>query len=103
MTDPTEKIAFDTQVLEVYLTGLEGELESKLRDLRRLRLTLGDLDDGRHADDEHLATVHTLAAHVEGLLVGNRVVREVLLQLRETARTLVAGLHAARSTNPHGH
>jgi hypothetical protein len=99
MTDPAEKIAFDRQVLEVYLTGLEGELEGKLRELRRLRSTLDDLDDVRHAHGERIATVQTLAAQIEGLLVGNRVVRETLLQLRETARTLVQGLQGSRSAN----
>jgi hypothetical protein len=99
MADPAQKIAFDRQVLEVYLTGLEGELETKLRELRRLRTTLGDLDDVGHGHGERIATVQMLAIHVEGLLVGNRVVRETLLQLRETARALILGLQGSRSAN----
>jgi hypothetical protein len=100
MTDPAEKIAFDRQVLGVYLLGLESELETKLGELRRLCRTFRNLSDGSRPHQEQVASMQTFAEHIEGLLVRNRVVRETLLQLRETTRTLVEGLERARPSDP---
>jgi hypothetical protein len=99
MTDPAEKIAFDRQVLGVYLLGLESDLEAKLDELRRLSSTFRDLNDGNRPYTEQIPTVQTFAQDIDGLLVRNRVVRETLLQLRETAGMLVEGLRRTRPSD----
>jgi hypothetical protein len=97
MTSSDDRAAFDAQVLEVYLDGLRVELESKLRDLRRLQQTLQDLRQG-HDAQARIGTVRALAEQFDRMLVTNRVVRETLLQLRDTAHLLMRELQNSRTS-----
>jgi hypothetical protein len=95
MASSEDGTAFDKQVLDVYLLGLEGELETKLRDLRRLRQGVAYVSE--HPDCAgQVETVRALAGEFDRMLVTNRVVRETLLQLRETAHQLLRGLQNAK-------
>jgi hypothetical protein len=52
--------AFEKQVLEVYLSGLESELETKLHELRVVRRAIERLSE-RHDGLEQLDVVRALA------------------------------------------
>jgi len=95
MASSEDGTAFDKQALDVYLVGLEGELETKLRDLRRLRQGVAYVSE--HPDCAGEAeTVRALAGEFDRMLVANRVVRETLLQLRDVVHHLLHGLQNAK-------
>jgi hypothetical protein len=95
MASSEDGMAFDKQVLDVYLVGLEGELETKLHDVRRLRQGVAYVSE--HPDRPgQFETVRALVGEFDRMLVTNRVVRETLLQLREIVHHLLQGLQKAK-------
>jgi hypothetical protein len=92
MASADDRTAFDKQVLDVYLVGLETELHGTLCDLRRLREGVVALE-GERLD---CASVHALVGEFDRMLVTNRVLRETLLQLREVAHHLLQGLQTPK-------
>ena len=95
MKSSEDGTAFDKQVLEVYVSGLQSELETKLRDLRRVQQAIERLTERRDGV-EQVEMVRALAGELDRMLVTNRVVRETLLQLRETTHQLLQGLLNAK-------
>jgi hypothetical protein len=82
----SKQIQFDRQLLEVYLLGLQSEVEAKLREVKRFRenisvLTASSTREGRQAGKK-------LTEQIDRMLDANRVVRETLLELQEAAKAL---------------
>lgn len=78
-------------MIRVYLIGLEGELEKKLHDVRRIRQAL----EGLNVKDTRArggTLVQAFAEQFDRMLITNRVVRETLMQLRESTLLLLQRL-----------
>lgn len=95
MSNPDDGAAFDQQLLDVYIHGLQADLEDKLRQLREVQGTLKQLGQCGNAAAQCVAA-RGLAARFDQMLVVNRVVRETLVELRETARHLAQELEHAK-------
>lgn len=91
MSSLDDNAAYDQSVLRVYLIGLEGELETKLHDVRRIRKALEDLNV-RDCRVRKATLVRTFAEQFDRMLITNRVVRETLMQLRESTLLLLERL-----------
>jgi hypothetical protein len=90
----TDKLSFDTQLLDVHLTGLQSEVEAKLRlvarvreEMRKIGTTAGKADA---AARERAA--RGLIARVDEMLVTNLTVRETLEELRQAAEAMLKDL-----------
>lgn len=91
MSSPDDNAAYDQSVIRVYLIGLESELETKLQDVRRIRQALEELNvkDTRVREG---TLVRAFAEQFDRMLITNRVVRETLMQLRESTLLLLQRL-----------
>lgn len=99
MSSPDDNAAYDQSVLRVYLIGLEGELETKLQDVRRIRQTLERLNvkDTRVREG---TLVRAFAEQFDRMLITNRVVRETLMQLRQSTLLLLQRLQTPPTSEP---
>jgi hypothetical protein len=93
MVHDDEKLALDTQKLDVYLTSLQAEVEAKVRRVQRFREQMKQLDGGPSgktnlANRQRAARV--LIAQVDQMLETNLVVRDLLQDLRSTAHAVLA-------------
>jgi ABC-type phosphate/phosphonate transport system ATPase subunit len=91
MAEVDPKLQFDKELLAVYLTGLQAEVEAKLRSVNRFREHMQRLDDlsgpaGRQQREE---AARALLQQVEGMLDANRVVREILQEIRMAAAAVL--------------
>lgn len=89
------KLALDTRRLDVYLTGLQAEVEAKVRRVRRFREHMQQLDGappGRRNAEQRERAARALIAQVDQMLKANLVVRELLQELRSAAETVLADL-----------
>jgi hypothetical protein len=92
MVHDDEKLALDTQRLEVYLTSLQAEVEAKVRRVNRFREQMHHLDGGPSgkaniAQRERAA--RALIAQVDQMLETNVLVRELLQDLRAAAQAVL--------------
>jgi len=97
MSEAEQKLHFDRELLDVYLTGLQAEVESKLRALTRFRQNMQRLDepeDGSSKESRE-AAAHELIAQIETMLETNRVVRETLDEIRTAAGAVLDDLNTA--------
>jgi hypothetical protein len=90
----SRQVQFDRQLLEVYLVGLQSEVEAKLREVTRFRenmkvLAVSRTPEGR---DHQLEAVGKLTEQIDRMLGTNRVVRETLVELLEAAKALARDL-----------
>lgn len=87
-----EKLHFDTHLLDVYLTGLQSEVEAKLRRVSRFREQMKKVDAAGGKTDRAAReqAAHSLIAQVDEMLDTNLVVRETLIELRKTAHAVLA-------------
>jgi hypothetical protein len=99
MGTPDDRIAFDQQVLRVYIMGLRSDIEAKLRELRDVEQMLAQLSE-QQPSTVQIAALRGLASRFDRMLVANRVVRETLLQLRETATLLVQEIESGKPAKP---
>lgn len=85
------KLAFDTHLLDVYLTGLQSEVEAKLRRVAKFREQMRRIDaaGGKTDTEARERAAVALLQHVEEMLKTNLTVRETLLELKETAKTVL--------------
>jgi hypothetical protein len=90
MVEIDPKLQFDKELLAVYLTGLQAEVEAKLRSVNRFREHMQRLDEVRSTAgrDQREDAARALLQQVESMLDTNRVVREILQEIR-TAATAV--------------
>lgn len=92
----TDKLSFDTQLLDVYLTGLQSEVEAKLRLVARFREDMVKIGAGARKTDAAARerAARGLITRVDQMLVTNRTVRETLQELRDAAEALLKDLKA---------
>lgn len=86
-----DKLSFDAHLLDVYLTGLQSEVEAKLRRVAKFREQMQTIDAAggttNRAARERAA--RALVAQVEEMLDTNLLVRENLLELKATAEAVL--------------
>ena len=87
-----DKLSFDTHLMEVYLTGLQSEVEAKLRRVNRFREQMKKVDvaGGRTDVKARVRAAENLRDQVEDMLATNRVVRETLQELKKVAEAVLA-------------
>lgn len=85
------KLAFDTHLLDIYLTGLQAEVEAKLRLVGRFREQMQRIDAaGRKTDTPaRERAARALIAQVDEMLETNLTVRETLQELHRTAEAVL--------------
>ena len=88
------KLALDTQLMEVYLTGLQSEIEAKLRRVAKFRDELKKIDAaGRRAEKTtRQRSARALMAQVDDMLETNVTVRDMLLELKAAAEAVLKDL-----------
>jgi len=95
MVHDDQKLALDTQRLEVYLTNLQAEVEAKVRRVHRFRQQMQDLDaapSGKRDTDNRKRSARALIDQVEQMLATNLIVRDLLHDLRGAAEAVLADL-----------
>ena len=94
MVQDDEKLALDTERLNVLLTGLQAEVEAKVRRVQRFREHIRTIDRrvGRADVRQREKAARALIAHVEAMIDTNLIVRDTLHELRETAAAVLKDL-----------
>ena len=94
MVHDDEKLALDTDRLNVLLTGLQAEVEAKVRRVQRFREHMQKLDTGSGRADLRLRerAARALIAQVDEMIQTNLIVRDTLHELRETAEAVLRDL-----------
>lgn len=88
----SDKLSFDTHLLDVYLTGLQAEIEAKLRRVGRFREQMQKIDaaGGRTDKSGRHRAAQALVEQVDDMLATNLIVREQLMELKATAEAVLA-------------
>lgn len=88
------KLQFDKELLSVYLTGLQAEVEEKLRAVNRFRRNMQRLDEAGLQQDRarREEAARALIAQVDVMLATNGEVREILEDIRKTAEAILADI-----------
>ena len=91
MAEIDPKLQFDKELLAVYLTGLQAEVEAKLRSVNRFREHMQRLDElnGPAVHGKRQEAARALIEQVDGMLDTNRVVREILQEIRLAAQAVL--------------
>ena len=92
MVHDDEKLALDTERLNVYLTGLQAEVEAKVRRVQRFREQMHKLDSsalGRVNVKQREQAARSLVVQIDEMIQTNLVVREMLHELREAAEAVL--------------
>jgi hypothetical protein len=95
MVHDDEKLALDTQRLNVHLTGLQAEVEAKIRRVHRFREQMQKLDSARLGKSnlvQRERAARALIAQVDEMLETNLMVREMLEELRGAAEAVLTDL-----------
>ena len=93
-----DKLAFDSHLLEVYLTGLQSEIEAKVRRVAKFRDQMKKIDaaGGRTNRQQREQAAEVLVGQVEEMLDTNLVVRETLQELLKTAKAVLEDVRELR-------
>jgi hypothetical protein len=85
-----DKFSFDAHLMEIYLTGLQAEVEAKVRRVAKFREEMKRIDaSGRTTDMEaRRRTVDALITQVHDMLATNLIVRETLQELLQAAEAV---------------
>jgi N-glycosylase/DNA lyase len=78
-------LAFDREILNAGQLTLQAEVEAKLRDIRRIGQIVSQLGKDPEAGRRDVANLLTQIAR---MLDANTTIRELLLELQDTARSL---------------
>jgi len=91
MANSEDKLTFDRQLLEVYLTGLQAEVEAKLRRVGKFREQMQRVDASDRKTDlkAREQAARTLIKQVHDMLATNLLVRETLQELLTTSEALL--------------
>jgi len=94
MVHDDEKLALDTERLNVLLTGLQAEVEAKVRRVQRFREQMLKIDAGVSRTDQKQRekAARALIAQVDDMIETNLIVRDTLQELRETAEAVLKDL-----------
>jgi hypothetical protein len=91
MTADSPKLDLDRQLLDVYFTGLQSEVEAKLRRVERFRTQLRKIEAAGGVTD--LGALRRAAgaiiSQVDEMLETNLLVRQTLQDIRLTAEELL--------------
>jgi len=89
-----DKVSLDTALIDVYLTGLQAEVEAKLRRVRKFREQLQRIAGagGQAPRRVSMQAAQALLTQADEMLDTNRIVRETLHELRDAARALIEDL-----------
>lgn len=89
-----DKLAFDRQLLDVYLTGIQSEVEAKLRRVAKFREQMKKIDaaGGRTDRTSRERAATSLIDQVNEMLETNLLVRETLLELKKAAEDVLQDL-----------
>ena len=85
-----EKLSFDAHLMDVFLTGLQAEVEAKVRRVAKFREHMKRLDSSGAATDvqARARTVDALITQVHDMLATNLIVRETLQELLQAAEAV---------------
>ena len=88
-SDP--KLCLDAQLVDVYLTGLQSEIEAKLRRVAKFRAEMRKIDaaGGRTDRVSRRRAAHALIHQAETMLETNLLVRGMLEDLLKAAEAIV--------------
>ena len=94
MVHDDEKLALDTERLNVLLTGLQAEVEAKVRRVQRFREQMQKIDAsaGRVDLKQRERAARALISQVDDMIETNLIVRDTLHELRETAESVLEDL-----------
>lgn len=97
-----DKLSFDTQLVEIYLTGLQSEVEAKVRRVAKFRDHMRQIDaaGGSTNLQARERAARALIAQVKEMLDSNLTVRDTLEELLKAAETLLADLRPSRGQAP---
>lgn len=89
-----DKLALDTQLMDVYLTGLQSEIEAKLRRVAKFRQEMRNIDAAGRRSERAVRqrSARGLIAQIEGMLETNLTVRDMLLELKSAAEAVLQDL-----------
>ena len=89
-----DKLALDTQLMDVYLTGIQSEIEAKLRRVAKFRDEMRKIDAaGRKSQKPgRQRAARALLGQVDEMLETNLTVRDMLLELRTAAEAVLHDL-----------
>lgn len=84
------KLSFDMHLVDIYLTGLQSEVEAKARRVARFREQMRKLDaaGGRINRPARELAARTLIAQIREMLSSNLMVRDTLQELLHAAQTM---------------
>jgi hypothetical protein len=95
MVHDDEKLALETERLNVYLTGLQAEVEAKVRRVQRFREQMQKLDAsgvGRSNFQQRERAARSLISQISDMMETNLIVRDMLHELREAAEAVLSDL-----------
>ena len=94
MTSSDEKLSFDAHLVDVYLTGLQSEIEAKLRRVGKLREQIQKIGSEQGQTDRRARerAARALITQVQDMLRTNLVVRETLQELLTATKALLRDL-----------
>jgi hypothetical protein len=95
MSQDDEKLALDTERLNVYLTGLQAEVEAKVRRVNRFREQMQKLDAAagrRNNLEDRERAARSMISGIDEMIDTNLIVRDMLQELREAAAAVLADL-----------
>ena len=89
-----DKLALDTQLMDVYLTGIQSEIEANLRRVAKFREEMRKIDDaGRRSQKPgRQRAARALIGQVDEMLETNLTVRDMLLELKAAAEAVLQDL-----------
>ena len=95
MVHDDERLALDTERLNVLLTGLQAEVEAKVRRVQRLREQMQRIDAGTPNSanlPQRERAARSLIKEVEAMIATNLIVRDTLHELRDAAEAVLRDL-----------
>jgi len=94
MTSSDEKLSLDAHLVNVYLTGLQSEIEAKLRRVAKFREQMQKVDASRRQTDRRTRerAARALITQVQAMLATNLTVRETLQELLAATKALLRDL-----------
>ena len=97
MANTEDKLTFDRQLLDVYLTGLQAEVEAKLRRVARFREQMQKIDAGAGKTDRKAReqAARALIKQVHAMLATNLLVRETLQELLAVSEAVLRDVDQA--------